>query len=105
MNRDKRKHLRRHFHYRAQVDCCDGTPVRDCLISDISESGARLTIEAPESLAHQFALLLADGGKARRWCSVAWRSDTQIGVRFMPAPTTKSASQEVAKLDARADTN
>ena len=99
MQREKRTLTRRQFHYPAQVDFCDGTPLRPCQLTDVSEGGARITIELPEAIPQQFALLLAEGGKAQRWCSIAWRSKREVGVQFLPCPSKNKVSSQLAKLD------
>jgi len=38
-----------------------------------------------------FILLLSHDGHLRRQCSVAWRTETAIGVEFIPPSPTKSA--------------
>ena len=62
---------------------------RDCTITDISKTGARLFadgIEVPD----QFHLLVSDGTasgrSARRECRVVWRLGGEIGVTFVGAP-------------------
>jgi hypothetical protein len=83
MAREKRKQLRRYLEYRAHIDFEDGSPLRACLLADVSETGARLKLDAPSIMPNQFMLLLAGGGNARRRCRVVWRSGRQLGVRFM----------------------
>ena len=55
---------------------------RDCMITDISESGARLFadgIEMPDT----FALLISGENRGdRRQCRVVWRLGGEIGVTF-----------------------
>jgi PilZ domain len=83
MPREKRKQLRRYLEYRAHIDLGDGSPARACRLADVSETGARLTLDAPGIMPNQFMLLLAGGGNARRHCRVVWSSGRQLGVRFM----------------------
>jgi len=85
MAREKRKRLRRYLEYRAHIDFGDGSPFRACVLADVSETGARLTLDAPGVMPTQFMLLLAAGaGKVRRRCDVVWMSGRQLGVRFLP---------------------
>ena len=92
MAREKRKQRRRYLEYRAHIDFGDGTPARACLLADVSETGARLTLDArsmPNIMPTQFMLLLAGGRNARRHCRVVWSTGRQLGVRFMsPADET-----------------
>jgi PilZ domain-containing protein len=84
MAREKRKQLRRYLEYRALIDFEDGSPVRACLLADVSKNGARLKLDAPGTLPNQFVLLLAGAGNVRRRCDVVWRAGRQLGVRFLP---------------------
>jgi len=97
--RELRKQTRRQFHYPAQVDLGDGSPLRTCQLADVSQSGARLSIVSPESLPEQFALLLAREGGTRRWCVVAWRSEMQVGVRFVSGPPPRLQPIDAVTLD------
>src|SRR5262245_37173150 len=86
MAREKRKQRRQYLEYRAHIDLGDGSPVRPCLLADVSEKGARLKLETPGIMPNQFMLLLAAGaGNVRRRCDVVWVSGRQLGVRFRPA--------------------
>jgi hypothetical protein len=77
-----RKKPRRQFHYNAQIFTDKETPPVACAISDISQAGARLTLEREEKLPDTFTLLLTANGGARRHCRVIWREGVTIGVQF-----------------------
>jgi hypothetical protein len=53
-----------------------------CSISDISHSGARLTLKDEQELPETFTLLLTPNGGARRHCRVVWRDGLIVGVQF-----------------------
>ncbi len=59
---DLRKARRKPLHYPAWIDVGDGSALRDCLIYDISETGARLTIAGEEQVPDNFTLLLSRDG-------------------------------------------
>jgi hypothetical protein len=77
-----RKKPRRQFHYNARILIDKDTPLITCLISDISESGARIALENEQTLPDTFVLLLTPNGDARRHCHVIWRDGLLIGVQF-----------------------
>jgi PilZ domain len=77
-----RKKPRRQFHYNAKILIDKTTPPIACSISDISESGARLSLENDRELPETFMLLLTANGGARRHCRVVWREGLMIGVEF-----------------------
>jgi PilZ domain len=63
----------------------DGTWRRDCAIEDVSETGAKLTVEGSVEGLHlkEFFLLLSSTGLAYRRCELAWVNGDQIGVTFL----------------------
>jgi hypothetical protein len=69
----------------------DGTWRRDCLMIDVSQTGARLAVE--ESLEgldlKEFFLLLSSTGLAYRRCRMVRLAGDQIGVEFLKQPATK----------------
>jgi hypothetical protein len=81
MAKDKRKAVRRPIRYTAWV-ALDGNELHGCVLSDISESGARIDIDETKEIPDQFTLLLSNNGSAQRKCRVIWRKPRQIGVTF-----------------------
>ena len=81
MIKDKRKSTRRPIRYSAWV-ALEGDQVHGCVMTDVSDSGARLDIDESKPIPDQFDLLLTITGSARRKCRVAWRKPRQIGVLF-----------------------
>jgi hypothetical protein len=74
----------------------DGTWRRDCMMEDISETGAKLTVEGSvEGLPlKEFFLLLSSTGLAYRRCELVWVNGNQIGVNFIkPSEKKKSAKR------------
>lgn len=81
MKADKRKSPRRPLRYSAWISLDDGKRA-NCLLSDVSDSGARLEIENSADIPEQFILLLAQRNAPKRHCTVVWRDNNQIGVKF-----------------------
>ena len=87
----------------AQMMGIDGTWRRDCTMEDISETGAKLTIEGSVEGLHlkEFFLLLSSTGLAYRRCELAWVNGDQIGVNFLkPGDKKKRAAARRANADA-----
>jgi hypothetical protein len=63
----------------------DGTWRRNCIMEDVSEVGAKLTIEGSVEGLHlkEFFLLLSSTGLAYRRCELSWVNGDQIGVSFL----------------------
>ena len=60
----------------------DGEAQRACVLSDVSDTGARIDVAPTEELPELFTLLLSGNGSPRRRCRVVWRQPTQVGVNF-----------------------
>lgn len=67
--------------YTAWIGLDDGQ-LHGCILSDVSETGARIGVQDPNLIPDRFVLLLSNNGSARRTCDVVWRERHQIGVRF-----------------------
>jgi hypothetical protein len=70
----------------------DGTWRRSCSIEDVSDTGAKLTVESALEGLHlkEFFLLLSSTGLAYRRCELVWVHGEQIGVSFLkPAKAKK----------------
>jgi len=81
-----RKKRRRQFDYDAKILKGKDVPILGCSISDISDSGARLNLEADVELPDTFVLLLTPNGGARRHCRLIWRDGLTVGVKFPDNP-------------------
>jgi hypothetical protein len=83
----------------------DGTWRRNCLVEDISETGAKLTVEGSvEGLnLKEFFLLLSSTGLAYRRCELAWVNGEQIGAGFLKPdakkkPTRRPSGSQVVEV-------
>jgi hypothetical protein len=74
----------------------DGTWRRDCVMEDVSETGAKLTVEGSvEGLnLKEFFLLLSSTGLAYRRCELSWVQGEQIGVSFLKQKKPSRAASE-----------
>jgi len=81
MRGDKRK-TRRHRLRREAWLMPDGGQRCDCVITDISDRGAHISIPDSDAIPDSFMLLLAENGSTRRRCRVIWRKPREIGVKF-----------------------
>lgn len=94
MSWDKRKAKRVHFDHkcRATLLGVDGTWRRDCILIDVSETGARLRIDgSPDVLkARQFTLLLSSMGLAFRRCELVRLDGSEVNVHFATSRTVRA---------------
>src|SRR5438552_18241661 len=72
--------------YPAHMMGIDGTWRRECVMEDVSEPGAKLTVEGSVEGLHlkEFFLLLSSTGLAYRRCELAWVNGDQTGLNFVP---------------------
>jgi hypothetical protein len=84
MAAEHRKSTRRFIRQGGRVALTDGSILATCQVSDVSVTGARLTLRAPIArVPDNFILLLSYDGHLRRHCSVVWRSRNSVGVEFV----------------------
>jgi hypothetical protein len=78
----------------------DGTWRRNCFIEDVSETGAKLTVNGTVEGLHlkEFFLLLSTTGLVYRRCQLVWVNGDKIGVLFLK----QSAWQEISEQGCRA---
>lgn len=101
MQKDKRKSRRQPLRYSAWM-ALDNEKLHGCVLSDISDTGARLDVEDSAAMPDRFRLLLSGSGSARRDCRVVWRAPAQIGVAFEKRPSDAANATLVPKPNADA---
>ena len=84
----------------AQMMAIDGTWRRECIVDNVSEGGARLTVsDSIKGLqVAEFFLVLSSRGLAYRRCQLIWVNGDQIGVSFInrgraPKPAAKTETR------------
>jgi hypothetical protein len=60
-----------------------GQQLSECTVWDESETGARLVVDASETIPDIFHIYMTLDFSSRRRCRVVWRSKTQVGVEFL----------------------
>jgi len=79
---DKRKSQRYSINRVAKFVTESGGLPRDCIVTNISEGGARLFSEAA-NIPDQFRLLIDGDTPIREECRVVWRLGGELGVEFV----------------------
>jgi hypothetical protein len=79
----------------AQMMAIDGTWRRDCVVEDVGEGGAKLSVG--DSITGlqltEFFLVLSSMGLAYRHCRLAWVNGDQIGVSFLDRPRGRKGAR------------
>lgn len=87
---------------RAQMMAIDGTWRRPCIVEDVSDVGAKMTIEGDFQNLNlkEFFLLLSSTGLAYRRCELTWVNGDQIGVNFIRQTDKKKRDAQRGKAQA-----
>jgi hypothetical protein len=77
---------------KVRIFAIDGGWQRECTMSDVSDSGARLTFDSDiaDLSLNEFFLVLSSNGLAYRRCRLVRTAGNQIGVRFVPTGVPRS---------------
>lgn len=73
-----------------------------CVVSDVSETGARIDVQDAKIIPDHFVLMLSSSGAARRICRVVWRKPTQMGVKFERSLADAAKATLAPQADAQA---
>jgi hypothetical protein len=81
--------------YDAHMMAIDGTWRRACRLEDVSDTGAKLSVESSiDGLPlKEFFLILSSNGSAFRRCQLAWVNGGNLGVSFVKPGGKKRADQ------------
>ena len=95
MRRDRRNNFRVEWHSPATL--YDGTLARPCILSNFSNSGAKITGVRATTIPDEFGLRI----KPRRrihTCRVIWRTDDALGVEFTDEPASAAAPRAARQV-------
>jgi hypothetical protein len=85
---EKRRSPRRPLEQGVAILRPDGSVVCECVLSDISNEGARLKLSRKPGtpsleIAPQFVLSLSKRGNLFRNCELIWHENDEVGLRFI----------------------
>ena len=81
---EHRKSPRRYMRRRAELIFDAQEAAVGCVIWDISDGGARLSVACPfKDLPHSFTLVMFKDAGVRRDCEVTWTDIRYVGVKFI----------------------
>jgi hypothetical protein len=82
MKAEQRKSRRRAIAYPMRLRDPIGKKEWPCRMLDVSRDGARIALERAAELPDQFLVMVAPGAAPRK-AERVWRTNTEIGVRFL----------------------
>jgi uncharacterized protein YceH (UPF0502 family) len=97
---EKRKSARQKSFLRGIVCPADCNSTIDCLVRDISETGARLKFTSPQSIAENLDLHIPVKGQTFR-AKVRWSNVDEIGVSFETNAAVDTSPQSDGELSGR----
>src|SRR5207244_9883760 len=60
-----------------------GFAARQCVVQDLSTTGAKVTIDDPNSLPAKLRMAFSRDARTGRRCEVVWRRGKSVGVKFV----------------------
>jgi hypothetical protein len=60
-----------------------GFAARPCVVQDMSATGAKVTIDDPNTLPGKLRLALSRDARTGRNCEVVWRRGKSVGIKFV----------------------
>src|SRR5215216_2792227 len=79
---ERRQHLRVEWMSSATIDLGAGRRSRPCMVSNLSNGGAKLSGVEGATLPDEFALRISASRESPRKCRVIWRTRHELGVEF-----------------------
>ena len=80
---DKKRAARKSVSQAGWITLEGGFAARQCVVQDLSISGAKVTIDDSNSLPAKLRLALVRDGRSGRNCEVVWRRGGTVGIKFV----------------------
>ena len=81
--RPKSATTRKSLHQPGWITLEGGFAARQCVVKDLSATGAKLTIDDPNSLPAKLRLAFSRDARTGRPCEVVWRRGKSVGIKFV----------------------
>jgi hypothetical protein len=79
----KKREVRKSLHQPGWITLEGGFAARRCVVQNLSATGARLTLDDPNTLPARLRLAFARDARSGRKCEVVWRRGKTVGVKFV----------------------
>src|SRR6185437_4717422 len=79
----KKRPARKSLHQAGWITLEGGFAARQCVVKDMSATGAKVTIDDPNSLPAKLRLAFSRDARTGRRCEVVWRRGKSVGVKFV----------------------
>jgi hypothetical protein len=79
----KKRDVRKSLNQPGWITLDGGFAARQCVVQDMSTSGAKVTVDDTNVLPARLTLAFARDARTGRNCEVVWRRGKLVGVRFV----------------------
>lgn len=79
----KKRDARRSMQQPGWITLDGGFAARQCNVLDLSATGAKISVDDPQSLLARVRLAFARDARTGRLCEVVWRRGKTVGLRFI----------------------
>jgi hypothetical protein len=79
----KKREARKSVQQSGWITLDGGFAARQCVVHDMSSTGAKITVSDNSALAGRLRLAFSRDAKAGRNCEVVWRRGKSFGVKFV----------------------
>jgi len=79
----KKREARRSLRQPGWISFEGGFAARQCVVEDLSGTGAQVTLDDPNTLPTKLRLALTRDARTGRNCEVVWRRGKSVGVKFV----------------------
>jgi hypothetical protein len=83
MTAAKKREARKSLQQPGWITLEGGFAARRCVVRDMSSTGAKITIDDPNTLPAKLRLAFARDARTGRKCEVVWRRGKSVGVKFV----------------------
>jgi hypothetical protein len=79
----KKRETRKSLRQPGWITLEGGFAARQCVVQDLSTTGAKVTIDDPNTLPAKLRLAFSRDARTGRPCEVVWRRGKSVGVKFV----------------------
>ena len=79
----KKREVRKSLRQPGWITLEGGFAARQCVVQNMSSTGAKITIDDPNMLPAKLRLAFTRDARTGRPCEVVWRRGKSVGVRFV----------------------
>ncbi len=79
----KKRETRKSLQQSGWITMEGGFAARQCVVRDLSTTGAKVTIDDPNTLPAKLRLAFSRDARTGRKCEVVWRRGKSVGIKFV----------------------